>query len=882
MADQKGRAKSRRTLVRLGVALGLLVVLVVAGRLLVPADAVRDLVAARLSEAMGRPVTVAAARGGILPRPWIELGGLAAAEGADGIALDVEALRLRLRWGPLLKREVEIDRAEIVRPTLAVRLVGAAGDTAGAATGGAPPAAAPATAPVSVRIEQLLISDGSVTVARADGAPVAQLRGLAEELSLLATTGGDLVVVGTTRLDTLRLFLPAGTLGEGVPITWTKDLRWEAAAGRLKVITSELALGALPVAVTGEVAGLAAGRPVADLRLAGGPARLETLQGYVPSGLAPQLDGVRSAGTASLEAVIRGPLGAAPDSTLDWSLRFALSDGSIAHPQLDSPLRDIAMVVNAGPGLVTIDNLAARTERSRFALRGEVTDYLVDPAYRLTIDLDLDLAEAMALQPPREGAPTVSGRAAAQVTAAGRAADPATLRLVGPLSLADVAVSGPDMALPVTDLQARGRIDGRVLNLENLHLRQGRSDYRVSGTVTDPLALMPVPLPGAPDFATVAVRFSSTLLDVDEILAAGQAAKAKGRAAAAAAGQGGAPAPPPPPPVALEYLGRVVGRAEAQIGTLVMRGNKLTEVAGVARGDRGRITLESTTARAYGGLATLAGEVDLADPRRGRLDLRLGVKGARAEQYFAENTAAGRFTRLASALVGSIDLTASLAGALDDTMGLDLKTLTSLGEVAVHDAKLTGLPLQSRLVALLDAPQLDTMAFKDLLQPFRIENGRLTVDKLQAKAGPVTLRASGWQSLDGEIAGRLDLTLPPEYAQGLRRQLPAQMADLLLDAEGSALVLPVSVSGRANDPSVRLDTEKLASVAAARAEAKLARETDKLKQQAIKEAQRGLQDLLKLPADTSGTGADSTRAPTLQDAGKSLLDRLKKGKKGGG
>ncbi|MBE0567346.1 MAG: AsmA-like C-terminal region-containing protein, partial [Krumholzibacteria bacterium] len=334
------------------------------------------------------------------------------------------------------------------------------------------------------------------------------------------------------------------------------------------------------------------------------------------------------------------------------------------------------------------------------------------------------------------------------------------------------------------------------------------------------------------------------------------------------------------PPAALDYLAKLVGSADVRIGTLVVRQNSLTDVRGTARLDRGRITLDETSAAVYGGTGRLSGTVDLTDPRAGRLDLQLVLSDARAERYFAAATVPGRFTRLANALNGGLDATVSLQGALDDTLGLDLRTLTSVGEVALRDARLTGLPLQAQLVSLLDAPQLDTMTFKDLLQPFRIENGRLTVDKLEVQAGPIGIRASGWQNLAGELSAHLDLTLPPEYAQGLRRQLPAQMADLLLDAQGTALELPVAVSGTADAPSVRLDTDGLATLARSRAEAKLSRETDKLKQQAIEEASRNLQDLLKAPTDSAAAGADSTGPQTLEDVGKSLLDRLKK--KGGG
>ncbi|MFN2370723.1 MAG: AsmA-like C-terminal region-containing protein, partial [Candidatus Krumholzibacteriia bacterium] len=282
----------------------------------------------------------------------------------------------------------------------------------------------------------------------------------------------------------------------------------------------------------------------------------------------------------------------------------------------------------------------------------------------------------------------------------------------------------------------------------------------------------------------------------------------------------------------------------------------------------------------YGGRGSLAGTIDLADPRAGSLDLELAVRDARAEQYFAASTLPGRFTRLASALSGALDATLTLKGALDDTLGLNLQTLTSVGQVVLREARLTGLPLQQKLVSLLEAPQLQDLAIRDLLQKFRVEGGRLSVDDLELQAGPVGIRASGWQNLAGELSARLDLTLPPEYAQGLRRQLPAQMADLLLDAGGTAVTLPVAVSGTAADPSVRLDTDQLAAAARSRAEAKLGRETDRLRDQAIEDAGSKLQDLLGVGADSAAAGADSTKPQTLEDAGKSLLDRLKK--KGGG
>ncbi|HPF69408.1 MAG TPA: AsmA-like C-terminal region-containing protein [Candidatus Krumholzibacteria bacterium] len=889
MAKEERSGKGRRRWIVPAVVAVVILAAVVAGRLLVPAGAVRTFVAERLTASLGRPVTIADARGGVWPGPWVELRGLDVAEGPDGVAIKADALRLGLAWGPLLQRRIEVGRAELAAPQVTVRLA-APGTSATKAGAGAAPAAAPPThLPVALAFERVTITDGRITVLGPDAQPVALLGGLHEELALNATTGGDVSVVGTTRVDTLRLVLPAGTFGQGLTATWRKDLRWDAAAGRLRILTSELALGELPVAVTGAVDGLASGAPVADLRLQGGPVNLTSLQGLVPAGLVPGLEDVASRGIAELSASVQGPLGGDP-AALKWALHAALKQGALAHPALPTPIQDITVVLDAEPGRLVVTEAAAATKSSRISARGTVDQLLTAPVYAFDATADVDLAEAAALAPPDPAAPKVAGRAAATLHITGAAADPASLRLAGPLKLAGVSIAGPAMGLPVTDLAGEGRIDGTVLSLDRLSLRQGRSDYAVRGTVRDPLALMPTPLPGAPAAAAVDLELTSALIDVDEIQAAGREAETQARAAAKAAGDAGGAAAGTPavkaPSAAITTLAKLDGPVKAAIGTLVVRQNRLTSIAGTAHLARGLITFDDATARVYGGAGKLGGRIDLSDPAKGTFALDLAVTGARAEEYFATTTVAGRFTQLASALHGGLDLTATLAGSLDDTLGLDLASLTAGGEARLSDGSMTGLPLQNQLAGLLEAPQLEAITFASMRQPFRIDNGRLTVEGVNLKAGPVTVAGSGWQALDGRMAAHLDLTLPPDYAQGLRRQLPAQMADLLLDAEGKALVLPVSVGGRADAPDVRLDTDALAAAAADRAQAKLARETDRLKQQAITEANRQLQSLLGAQADSAAAKPDSAAAaPTLQDLGKSLLDRLKKGgggKTGGG
>jgi hypothetical protein len=326
----------------------------------------------------------------------------------------------------------------------------------------------------------------------------------------------------------------------------------------------------------------------------------------------------------------------------------------------------------------------------------------------------------------------------------------------------------------------------------------------------------------------------------------------------------------------------LTGRADVTMKRLLTRGHELQDVQGVVELDRGRLGLQGVRGTLYGGRVDMAGTVNLADPAHGTMDIDVKLAGVQAQELGRRAVAMSRFARLGGLVTGLVDGQANLKGALDDTFGLDLMTFSTRGQVEIRQARLAGSPLQKKLATLLAAPQLESVAVTEWLQPFRIEDGKLYVDGLRLTAAGIGVKAGGWQALDGTVALGVEMTVPQALAAGLRAKLPAAVAAVLFDGSGAPLVVPVGLTGRWEDPAVQLDTDAMVGAARDRATAAAGRQVDQAKQQVTdrlaEEAGRALDRLTGQKPDSAAAGADTAQAPALQDQVKSILKGLRGGK----
>lgn len=314
-----------------GGAVGLLLLLLLLLPSLIPADRYRALIAAKAGEALGRPVSVGAARLTILPGLGAEASDLSIGEdpafGREPF-LRAKAVQVRVAFLPLLSGRVEVSRAIVEAPRLTL-VRDARGQwnvtTLGA---GKPEGGPPRSTP----------SRGSEPAASVLPLPLLPSR---LDLTEGAVTVRDLQKKGTVALRDLEVSVRQG---EGSRPT---SFRLRAALGDQSRAS---------LSVTGE-----AGPWPAEADLKTAPLSLEVkARRLTSSHVAPLLDltalGLSTAGTADLDLRLRGKLGAAK---LEGSLEFgplALRVGRAFRKEPGEPGK-VTVVGNVGSDRLDLTRL---------------------------------------------------------------------------------------------------------------------------------------------------------------------------------------------------------------------------------------------------------------------------------------------------------------------------------------------------------------------------------------------------------------------------------------------------------------------------------------------------------------------------------------------
>lgn len=834
----------------LAIIAGVIVIGVILLALFFPGDLVRDRAVAAMESSLDRPVHVGGVGLSLFPPLGAKLTDVRIGERAEPgrPRIAVESISLRVRVWPLLRRQVEIKSVEIEGLDLDVRL----GDAKAAAAKGEIPGVRKAGEADTTSgrtlyfvVEDLKLIEGRVSVTKEDGGPFVELGGISEELNADATSAGDLRLAGKTTIDSIRVHLPSGELGRGMRLTLAKSLRYNRSSDSLMVETADVDLSGLPVSLSGAASGVTSGRPIVDLKIEGGPAEVSNILGYLPVAMFPQMKGVESKGTVSLRGTVRGPVGgetAARGGELDYRLTLDLSNGRIVHPELPEPIESLGLRASVNPIAIEITDLEMKSGTSSAKARARVTDYKAAPRVDADIDADVDLAIYSAMLSEKD-APQISGRTVAQLKLRGPVKDVAKLDVSGTVDLNSVRVAFPDGQPPVENLQGRISIVDKGLTVQSLSGNVGSSDFSVKGTLTNYPALLPES--GAKVPARVDLDLRSGLLALDELRSEdeGEGEGSKGKKPGEA-GAGSAEK-------TAGLLGALTGKIQISADKVRTKELETGQVTGTATIDRGLITIERLDVEAFQGNAALQGTVDYRDPEDAKLDLEMQVEQARLSDLMASSNAIKSFSKMGGFLTGRVDASATLAADLKETQGLDLGTVTSIGNLSIQSAEMVNHPIQTHLANYFEAPELNTLIISEWFQPFKIEDGRLYVEKLSIRAKQVELTASGWQSLDGKVNMSLDVLLPRELSDGLRKRVPTELAPVLFGGDSSRILAPVKLTGSYDSPSVALDTDRLTSQAQEQAKKRMAEERKRLEEQTKSKAKGFLQGLFKDKSDTS-------------------------------
>jgi hypothetical protein len=137
--------------------------------------------------------------------------------------------------------------------------------------------------------------------------------------------------------------------------------------------------------------------------------------------------------------------------------------------------------------------------------------------------------------------------------------------------------------------------------------------------------------------------------------------------------------------------------------------------------------------------------------------------------------------------------------------GPDPTRLSGKGVLRLEAGTLPEAPLLAAVARALGRTGLSGR-YKASETPFRIEHGRVLVDRFRLDGDAVGLEASGWSSLEGPL--ELSVTVRTPRPEVRIANLPPEVLDALADQEGWVRI-PLKVTGTRNAPHVSPDVAAL-------------------------------------------------------------------------
>ena len=587
--------------------------------------------------------------------------------------------------------------------------------------------------------------------------------------------GGVLSSAGSLTLDRPRV----RGVDIGYPIVADFDVAHALEAKRLTIQKGTVKLGPTPLSLTGTV-DLSPETPVLDVHATAADAsiaeaaRLASAFG-VAFGAGTQVQG-------RLNADVRAR-GAADRPSLEGQIR--LRNISISGKDIPQPVRSDAIDLALTPTEIRSNEFSASSGQTAVAVRATVRQYtgptpVIDASAR-TGDADLgellNVARAWGVAP--EGTKG-TGRASLDVRASGPI-DALTLGGSGRLRDATITTTAltQQVRVPAADLsfsKDAATIDTLTASIGKTTAR-GRMSLR---NFTSPRV----------DFDLAADRID--VADLQQLVP-----QSSGKAAAKPAAND-------------SILLRTTGTGQLRVGTIVHEQLTLEDVQTAVTLDRGVIRLDPLTAGLYGGRHRGAITMDTR-----RTPTSFAVV-SRLEKVDA-NRLASATTNLRDVVFGALGSQARLSFGGDGADAI-ARSLNGTMSLNLADGRIANVNLTQEIARVAQFITGKTAAERStriagLTGNFNVVNGLATTSDLAASIEGGTLGASGTVNLvDQSLNLRLTAVLGREYSERVGGTSIGGYLSTVLANQNGELVIPMIVTGSAQQPRVAPDPQRMADM----------------------------------------------------------------------
>ncbi len=379
------------------------------------------------------------------------------------------------------------------------------------------------------------------------------------------------------------------------------------------------------------------------------------------------------------------------------------------------------------------------------------------------------------------GETELSGTLDLNLTAAGKIANPYDLSMSGNIALPDGRYATPTMAEPIEKIDLAINLSKRAIDIQKLNLNFVSSDLSLTGKLSDPFPGLIPGYEGQAKKPFLSFNLSSNNFDYDKMFPDTMQGNAGETAASDSI------------PLSIP-LPDINGAGKGKFGHLVYKEIDFTDITtDISIKDR-IIRMDNIDGDVYTGKVAGDFELNLNDPKRPEY-----TGNYRAEKIQV-NDFLDRFANFGGHVFGEINMDGNF-----DASGWDpepiLNSLSMNGDALMDNGKLINMDVLKKIADELNVKMLDEETIRNLTTKFHVENGRVTLDDF------TTLSRFGKWNLGGSIGfdGSLDYHGSILLTEELSKELLTKAGFQQYFQSGKRLDMPFTLKGTYAKPQVGLD-----------------------------------------------------------------------------
>ncbi|MFU8861183.1 MAG: AsmA-like C-terminal region-containing protein [Cyclonatronaceae bacterium] len=471
-----------------GIIFALFIILIIGLNLYLTDDRIKDLILPQVNESIGREVEVDRMSFTLFrtfPNAGVSITNLRVPGETDQDTLaSFSELLVAVKLLPLLSDEVQVSRLDIDR--LDFTYIVFADGTTNIDFLTADAAVEPESAEDAMAIDLNRVRITNTRIAYEDRSTETYM--LLDGLNLVTSLRLSDVIESDIEADLrgLTVRMEGQTYLSALPLKLVQQSVIDTGNETLELKEGSISIRGLDLAMTGSISNWSDEAMLVDLSFNSASDNFGTILGLIPDAYREYVEGYDARGSLDLRGTVSGKVGG--EQIPAFSAIVAVTDGYLKHPDVNEPIREIQLSIDASNERVQIERFTAEAGVNRISANGFINKPLDDDAdFDMNIDMNMDLGTIRDFYPLSDHGLELRGGMVLRAVASGVMSVPDSIRFDADIDVKNGYLKYDEVDKPVEDIHFRVNATQSRVTIESLRAKASVNELNMTGVINEPM-----------------------------------------------------------------------------------------------------------------------------------------------------------------------------------------------------------------------------------------------------------------------------------------------------------------------------------------------------------------------------------------------------------